>query len=141
MVKGLQADMKQMQREQAGRQTPRSRGEPTDTPHQNLLGMWSQGTCAEAVPPGEEGVFKHQRLTVTFAYRGPQANPIRGEMTQGVSSRPVDTTKQAHRRRRKPKSLPDPPAQPPTTRMELQETGWQAPWRSRRPQGLPDPKA
>ena len=93
------------------------------------------------MPPREKGVFKHPRLTVTSADRGPQANPTRGETTQGAFSRPVDTTWQAQRRRRRPKGLPDPPAQPPTTRMELQETGWQAPRRSRRPQGLPDPPA
>jgi len=108
-------------------------------PH--LLGMWCQETRTETVPLREKGVFKHPRLTVIYADRGPQANPIRGETIQGGFSRAVDITWQAQRRRRRPKGLPDSPAQLPTTRVELQETGWQALQRSRRSQGLPDPPA
>ena len=93
------------------------------------------------MPPREEGVFKHPRLTVTSANRGPQANPIREETTQGASSRPAEAAWQAQQRRRRPQGLPDPLTQPPTTRMGPQATGWQAPRRSRRPQGLPDPPA
>jgi len=77
---------------------------------------------------------------VTSANRGPHANPIRDRARRGkdeTSTGSADTEWQRPQRSRRPQGLPDLPAVPLKTRMQLDEAGWQAPRRSRRPQGLP----
>lgn len=58
------------------------------------------------VPPRMEGAFKHPRLTVPSADRGPEVNPIQENTTHRTSEWP------APRRPQKPQGLPEPPAWP-----------------------------
>jgi len=105
--------------------------------------MWSIWACKETLPQ-RQPAFKQPRLTVISADRGPQAKPIRDRARrreEETSTGSADTEWQRTRRSRRLQGLPDPPAVPLETRMQLKEAGWQAPRRSRRPQGLPDPPA
>jgi len=98
----------------------------------------------EETLPQKPRAFKHPRLIVNSANPGPHANPIRDSARRGkeeISTESADTECQRPRKSRRPLGLPDLPAMPLETRMQLDEAGWQAPWRSRRPQGLPDPPA
>ena len=52
MVKGLQADMKQMQQEQADRRAPRPRGEPIGTSHLTCWGCGARGHVQRQCPQG-----------------------------------------------------------------------------------------
>jgi len=98
--------------------------------------------CEETLPLRPRA-FKHSKLTVISANRGPHANPIRDRFRreEDTSTGSTDTEWQRPRKSRRPQGLPDPPAVPLETQMQLEEAGWQAPRRSRRPQSLPNPPA
>jgi len=80
----------------------------------HLLEMWHTRAREETLPE-RPLAFKHPRLMVTSANRGPQANAIwdrAQRMTERTPTESADTEWQAPPRSQRPQGLPDPPAWP-----------------------------
>jgi len=120
MMKGLQATVTELQRDQAGSLIA---GRPCPPFAAHLPGVWCVRTREETLPQ-RPPAFKHPRLTVTFANRWPRANLIRGrdhKMTERTPMESADTEWQAPQRSRRPQGLPNHPACLPDRFTELPE--------------------